>query len=130
MSAAFNVAQYLDSLDLATFGSDMFVGSEPPLPAQLLTVTLYDTGGETLDTWAGYDTPTIQIRCRAVSYLDGYNKLRAIRDALILPTEFIFGDWFYTGFWIISDIAKIGNDDRNRELFTLNLRLMREPYST
>lgn len=125
MSAAYDVAAYLTSLGQGT----IYVGNEPANKSAL-TVTIYDTGGPIGESWAGYQDPTIQIRARALSYPTGYDKLVSIRDALILPRGFTYGGWHYTGFWLISDVAKIGRDDTNRELFTLNLRLMREPSET
>lgn len=130
MSAAYNVAQYLESEGLGTLATDLFYGTEPADATAALTVTVYDTGGAATESFEGYQDPTIQIRCRALGYQTGYAKLEAIRDALVSVYGFNYGDWHYTGFWLISDIAKIGRDDRNRELFTLNLRLMREPLGT
>ncbi len=127
MSAAYEVIQLLEDLGHVTDG---FVGTEPELPTAELTVTAYDTGGAATENWAGYQDPTIQIRVRAVSYVAGYSKAEQIRDALVTPHGFIFNDWYYSGFWLISDVAHIGRDDRNRELFTVNFRLMREPVET
>lgn len=125
MSVAFDVRAYLLSLGVSV---PIYVGHEPVSPVECLTI--YDTGGSIGESWAGYDDPTIQIRARAVAYDDAYDNLRAVRDALILPTSFTFQDWHYTGFWLISDIAHIGRDDKDRPIFTLNLRLMREPVTT
>lgn len=125
MSVAADVRAYLTSLDL---GVPIFAGHEPVVPVECLTI--YDTGGDIGESWAGYDDPTIQIRARAVAYEDAYSNLRAVRDALILPHSFEHGAWLYTGFWLISDIAHIGQDDKDRPIFTLNLRLMREPLIT
>jgi hypothetical protein len=130
MSAANDVAAYLESESLGTLGSNLFVASEPADPSSALTVTLYDTGGALGESYAGYQDPTIQVRARAVSYTVAYERLQAIK-ALLLPTYgFNYGDWHYTGFWLINDIANIGRDDRDRFLLTLNLRLMREPLGT
>jgi hypothetical protein len=130
MSAAYDIANYLASIGEGTVGTDLFVADEPAAPELALCVTLYDTGGDLGQSYVGYQDPTIQIRCRAISYLTGYAKLEDIRDALVQSFGFDYGDWHYTGFWLISDIASIGRDENRRELLTLNLRLMREPLET
>lgn len=130
MSCAYSIAQYLDSLDIGTIGTDLFVGSEPDAPSAEIITTIYDTGGNPGESYAGFQDPTIQVRCCAVSYVEGYDHLQSIKAALIEQTGFIYDDWHFTGVWLISDIAGIGRDDRNREIFTFNLRLMREPVET
>lgn len=145
-SAAMHVAQYLVSVGLVTIptvpqpgirlrapddmvlnsndGWQCFVGTRPPEPNN--AVTVYDTGG----TQANADGPlydsTIQVSVRAVEYFPGYSLAMAIRDALMIPTAREIDGWHYTGFWLISDVAKIGRDDNNRELFTVNFRTMRQ----
>lgn len=102
----------------------VFVGTRPPDPSN--AVTVYDTGGNQANADVPLYDPTIQISVRSVEYFAGYDKASEIRDALILPTSCTLSGWFYTGFWLISDVAKIGRDDNNRELFTFNLRAMRQ----
>lgn len=103
----------------------IYVGSEPTLPDNC--VTLYDTGGSYANQDAMLSDPALQIRVRSFSYMDGYEQCAAIRDALIVPRSFQADDWIYTGFWLTMDISKIGRDDADRELFTCNLRAMRQP---
>lgn len=128
MSAAYDIAQHLASLGHGTLGTTLFVGTEPPLPNDCMTV--YDTGGSISESMFQMYEQTIQIRSRSVLYLNGYDILSEARDALILPTSFEFGGWHYTGIWLVSDIAKIGRDERNREILTANFRLMREPINS
>lgn len=127
MSCARDICLFIQSEGFATLGTDMFLGNEPEAQNDALTLTVYDTGGEQGESYVGYQNPTIQIRCRAVVYTTGYAKLVQIRDRLLQTYGFDYSGWHYTGFWLISDIAKIGSDDQNREIFTINFRLMREP---
>lgn len=126
MSAAHDVSLYVASLGLGT----VYVGAEPANHAATLLTTIYDTGGTPTENWAGYQDLTLQVRATASSYVAGYDRCADIRDALIAPTNADFGDWRYTGFWLISDVAHIGRDDRNRNIFTVNFRLMREPLGS
>lgn len=145
-SPADHVADYLESLGLLAVAvvpepavrirtvEDMvassseawrgFVGTEPTDPDNCVTV--YDTGGAQATADVPLYDPTIQIRVRARNYGAGYSKALELRDALTGPTGFLLDGWHYAGFWIVSDVAKIGRDDNNRELFTVNFRAMRQ----
>lgn len=61
------------------FRTNLFVGREPSVPAEC--VTIYDTGayapGLTLDGLR-YERPTIQIRVRDKSQMDGYALIQRI----------------------------------------------------
>lgn len=105
-------------------GWTVYEGNEAPSPDN--AVTVYDTGGGQANADGPLYDPTIQVRVRSLSYATGYTKALAIRDLLMIRTARIIGSWHYTGFWLISDVAKIGRDDIDRELFTVNFRLMRE----
>lgn len=123
-STAFHIATYIAAQGLGTLSTDIFVGGEPKLPDTCITA--YDTGGTHANADAGLWDTTFQIRVRSHSYLEGYALTEQIRDLLLNPTSRIIEDWYYTGFWLISDIAKIGRDESDRELFTVNFRCMRQ----
>lgn len=105
-------------------GWTVYTGNEAPSPDDAITV--YDTGGGQANADRPLYDPTIQVRVRSREYADGYTKALAIRDLLMIRTARDIGIWHYTGFWLVSDVAKIGRDDSDRELFTVNFRLMRE----
>lgn len=131
-SPAYHVAQYLDSQGIGSLDSGddwrLFVGAEPVDNAP--SITIYDTGGGESNADGPYYANTVQARIRCASYMDGYNKAIDVRNALVVPTSKEIGVWLYTGFWVVSDIAKIGRDDANREIFTINFRTMREELPT
>ena len=131
-SSAEDVASYLSTEGFGTLGAasgwGIYIGKEPTKPNT--TITVYDTGGTMGNPESLYD-PTIQVRVRSHSYEDAYEKAEDIRDDLVVDsTARIIGGWLYTGFWLISDIAKIATDENEREVLTVNFRLMREPYSS
>ena len=131
-SVAVDIAAHLENESLGVVGSEsqwgIYIGKEPPAPNDCITV--YDTGGAEGNPDGPIYRPTIQVRVRSHDYSNGYNKAEAIRDALILPTAFVLNDRLFVGAWLISDVAKIGTDENDRELFTVNFRLMLEPYTT
>lgn len=120
-----HIRDYLTELD--TFWP-IYIGSEPTTPNDC--ITLYDTGGGFANRDAQLSDSAIQIRVRSFSYADGYDQAAAVRDALIDLRGLLRDNWFYTGFWLTMDVAKIGRDDADRELFTVNLRAMRQPVET
>lgn len=128
-SAADDIADFLEDDGVGTVAGagqwGIYVGKEPVKPDDCITV--YDTGGNPDNADGPFYQPTVQIRVRSTSYALGYAKASEARDKMIIPKSRQGVEWEYTGFWLISDVAKIGTDDSDRELFTVNLRLMREP---
>jgi len=66
------------------FGTNLFVGKEPALPDE--TVTIFDVIGWppqlTFIKGEEYDSPSIQIRVRSRDYVGGWNLLDAIKRKL------------------------------------------------
>src|SRR5688572_21377715 len=132
MSAASDVAGYLVDNGFGSLGGTgqwaVYVGREPVKPDNVVTV--YDSGGGIINADAQMYEPTIQIRVRSLDYEAGYARAEAMRDLLILPTARLIGDWRYVGFWLVSDVTKFGHDEKDRNLFSVNFRAHREPYTT
>jgi|SRR5688572_8303989 len=132
MSPAQDIRQYLVDEGIGADAGEtdfaLYFGEEPPKPANV--VTLYDSGGTMENADEQLFEPSIQVRVRSKTYAEGYNKAAEIRDLLILPTGRIIADWFYIGFWLTSDVVKFGKDAQDRNLFSVNFRLMREPHTT
>ncbi|MGE0366935.1 MAG: minor capsid protein [Phycisphaerales bacterium] len=129
MSTAYEVAQYLASQSVGTFGGNslwsIHVAREPSGPDDVITV--YDTGGEEPDTdEMDLYRPSFQVRTRSVDYLEGFQKQEAIRSLLILPNSLVMGTHRYVSVNMSSDILPIGSDDNNRYLITANYRCMKE----
>jgi len=114
----------------ATSGWGIFIGKEPDKPNT--AITLYDTGGyEPNPKWL-QDNPTVQVRVRGTNYKTTLQKAKDARDALlgIGPNDFPASvTTTYVGIWVSSDVGYIGSDDKNRFIFTFNLRITIEPAS-
>ena len=67
-----------------TFASNLFIGREPTHPDNV--VTLFDTPGGppqlTYDRTEKYYYPSVQVRVRNNSYLDGWDLIHNIREVL------------------------------------------------
>lgn len=127
MSLAKDIAEYLIEEGVTT-GWGCYFSTEPPAPDKAITV--YRTGGANDNADGPYYQPTIQIRIRDNSAEVAEVKAEQIRDLLLIPTARIIGDTLVTGFWLITDIQMIGRDDNNRAIYTVNFRLMTQPYTT
>jgi len=84
--ASVDIAKLLtDESDLGlTFAEDVFVGKEPAVPNN--TITVFDTPGRppgvVLSGSTQYCFPSCQIRVRSVDYLDGWSLINKIKDVL------------------------------------------------
>ncbi len=121
-SAAFDIQQQLIDQGVLV---PIFVNSEPTKPNEVITI--YDTAGDPPNPKWLLDTPEIQIRSRSKDQAIAYSNLRDIRDRLLGISQFAEGSSFYIGIWAKDDIGYIGQDESNRSLLTINLRLVRQP---
>jgi hypothetical protein len=106
------------------FGTDIFVSTMPSEPDNC--VCLYDTGGFPQERY-DYEKPTIQIRIRNNSYVNGYNQARDLK--------YLIGTGDYNNSTIngikyvlirpSSDILYLGKDEHNRFQFTVNFQIHR-----
>lgn len=126
-----DVKNKLEADGVATFGATsgwaMYIGEEPDTPDQ--TVTLYDTtAGEPNPKWL-QDEPHVQIRVRGTraDYTGAYDKVYQIMDLLLGLPQQTLGGTVYVGIWALGDPHLLGYDDNRRPVFTLNLRMVREP---
>lgn len=128
-SPADDVAAHLVANGIGALGGTadwaVYVGSEPAKPDNCITI--YDTGGSHANADAQLEDPIIQIRARGRNYADVYAKLADAKALLLIPTGRTIGAYYYSGFWLTADIAKIGRDNDNRELLVVNFRAMRQP---
>lgn len=67
-----------------TFTKDIYIGSEPTVPDNCITI--FDTPGMgpmlTLDQYTAQEYPSVQIRVRNNSYKEGWNQLHDVMVAL------------------------------------------------
>ncbi len=123
MSTAYNVARFLEIHGFGIFAADsgwsINVGAEPELPHNC--ITLYDTGGLSPDTDQLDTRPMFQIRVRALSYAEGYTKLKAARSLLQVTGPVTLGGTRYMSFEMFGNIVSLGRDENDRHVFTLNV---------
>ena len=80
MSTPLDIANYLETNGLGTYGTNIFTGSEPPGPDD--SVTIYEYPGQPPSLKAGLEFPNINIRTRSLSWETARAKLQAIQDLL------------------------------------------------
>lgn len=108
-----------------TFGLNIFIGREPIDPDEV--ITLYDTGdSQPSDPKYLLDYPTIQIRSRAKSYETAYSKLADIKEKIIGNEKVTINGTQYVGMYVVNDIHFLQYDFRDRSIFTVNFRFVRE----
>jgi hypothetical protein len=120
-----DIKDLLESSNLGIFGTNLFIGKEPTSPSNC--VTLYDTGGSEQNARLALDEGTIQVRSRNTDYRLGYDILDSIKMNIEGRNSIEINETIYVGFWTISNIAYITQDDIGRSIFTINFRVMREP---
>jgi hypothetical protein len=102
--------------------------TEPSKPDNV--VTLYDSGGEGPDTDdLDPERCAVQVRVRSSSFTEAYDRQRAIRDLLILPSYLESDQFHYSVVTMTTNITTIGRDDKNRYLLTANYLVVREERS-
>lgn len=129
-SPAHALALYLAEFPLigafaASTGWSIAVGTEPASPDS--TITLYDApAGEAYFADADLSQPMVQVRTRARSHVEAYEKQHAIKSILSSVMNLQIDDAYYIGVWLKSEILGIGRDDNDRHLFTANYRVERQ----
>ena len=133
MSHAAIIAQYLADVsgNALTMGTNLFVGSEPKTPANVVTV--YDTGGpapnQTMDGRCFICYPTIQIRVRHASFLTGDTQARALLQEVRQITHQTLSGTRYLGVFANSETIHLGKIDTNAGLahvWASNFRIILE----
>ena len=110
-----------------TFGTNLFIGREPPKPNN--SVTIYDTSGFgpelTLDGNSGYEYPSIQIRIRNKTYQAGWTMAQTIKDTLHGLSMETINTTIYTVITCSSGPAFLDWDNEERVRFVINFNLQR-----
>jgi len=120
MSVAKDVKTLIASINTNTYTNDM-----PDAPDNC--VCIYNTGGyETeyvMNNDIDYERPTIQIRVRNTSYETADAQLVAIKQILDKQSETTINSTKYMTFYCISDILRIGRNDRERTVLAVNYEI-------
>lgn len=105
----------------------IFIGKRPDLPDSCITI--YQHGGGTPNPKWLVDYPSVQVMVRGGlnGYQAAYAKAVVIKNTLLgLPSQDLNGDrWVAVN--MVGDINSIGQDEKQRPMFSLNFRLIIEP---
>jgi hypothetical protein len=127
---AVEVAQYLAAqiagvaLDLADTTGNVFIGSKPPTPDEVLAV--WSDGGEESSTKSGYDMRTVQVMVRGTTDpTTGSDRADEVYAALhgLKGVTLPGGTLVVLCAGIQSGPVSIGEDDNGRHEYSLNFRM-------
>ncbi len=109
-----------------TFATDLFIGREPILPKNC--VTIFDTFGMApylglTDT--GYEYPSVQIRVRHINYITGWNLINDIKDAFHGRSQEVWNGTLYSVIYCSSGPALLDRDDNDNFIFIVNFNIQR-----
>jgi hypothetical protein len=111
------------------FATNLFIGREPSAPKNC--VTIYDTSGYPpylgLGGDTGYEYPSVQIRVRNASYINGWNMINDIKDALHGRHQETWNGTLYSVIYCTSDPALLDWDDNGNVRFVCNFNIQRRP---
>ena len=110
------------------FASDLFIGAEPTIPKNC--VTIFDTpGGPPQLTLAGkgenFYYPSVQIRVRNTSYVTGWALIQNIRTSLHGRAQETWNGTLYSAIFCSSGPAMLDWDENSRVRFIINFNIQR-----
>lgn len=106
-----------------TFGTDLFVGTDPTEPDNV--VGIFDTSGWAPDVKHNYENPTVQVLVRNRSYVTGWTVAHDIMQFLHNKHEETWNGTRYLAIFAQSDVLFIGRDEHDRFMFSVNFRCTR-----
>lgn len=131
---AVGLKDLLETASVGTFnvatGWGIFIGKQSE---KLDTaITIYNTGGLPPNPKWLIDNPTAQVMIRGAAngYEAAHSKAVECKDALLgLPSQTLNGDR-WDAINITGDLNELGFDEKNRPLFSINLRMIIEPAAS
>lgn len=108
------------------FPDNIFIGKEPAMPNN--SVTIYDTPGYPPQLGLndkGYEFPSIQIRVRDSSYVNGWDRAEIIKDSLHGRAQVTVNGTLYSVISCTSGPFFLDWDSKNRVRFVLNFNIQR-----
>lgn len=125
------IVTLLENASVGVFNSNedwsIVIGTTIDQPDNLISVM--GTSGKAPNPMWNIDFPSVQVKVRGANsnYVAARQKARDIKDALLgLPSQNVNGDR-WTAINMIGDITPIGNDAKQRPMFTINFALIIEP---
>mgnify|MGYP000167319760 CR=1 FL=1 len=118
-----DIAKLLENAALGlALQSNLFVSRFPESPQEV--VAIYDSPSTAPDLH-GYRYNGVNAQVRSIRYLDGWKLANDI--GLYLHTDYghVFENVYYTGIWMSTDVEPIGQDENERNLFSINFEIQR-----
>ena len=111
-----------------TFATNLFIGKEPPMPNNCVTV--FDTPGFPPQATLGigdddYYYPSVQIRVRNNDYLTGWALIQSILTSLHGRAQETWNGTLYSVILCSSGPVPLGWDENERIWFIINFNLQR-----
>jgi Bacteriophage minor capsid protein len=127
-SPAKHIADLLQTLNLGTKGTDMFVNFLPETPDN--AIAIYDRESEVEpEAKLALDTVKVQIKVRNQSRESAYNKIKSIKLALQSRNDNFTAENndIYFGFFLQQPISFIETDEKFNSFYTTAFRLNIQP---
>lgn len=103
----------------------VFLSKLPDSPDEV--ISLFDSGGLAPNPKWLLDYPDISVIVRGKTYQATFDKMKAVKDALLgLPAQVINGDR-WDGVTQIGEFAFVGYDNKDRPQFSTTFRVILEP---
>ncbi len=119
-----DIKDYLETNNIGTFGADLFIGQLPPSPDDC--IALFEYAGEPPDLhWPG-EYPGLQVICRGNKYNACRGKIELVKNTLHGVTEEIINGTRYLLIQARQSPESMGKDENGRQLFVINLRIIKE----
>jgi hypothetical protein len=109
-----------------TYATNLFIGTEPSIPKDCVTV--FDTPGFAPYlglTSIGYEYPSVQIRVRSTKYTTGWNLIEQIKNALHGKKQETWNGSLYTVIYCSGSPALLDKDDNGNFRFVCTFNLQR-----
>ena|SRR3972149_2719233 len=115
-----------DDLIFEGIGLNVFVGREMPQPKNCITI--FDTPGFPPDLnleTQGYEYPSVQIRVRNATYINGWDIAERIKNALHGISHTTVNATLYTVIYCANGPALLDWDDNGNARFVINFNMQR-----
>lgn len=120
-SVALDIAEYLEDQSIGVVGTDIFVGFQPDISDNIITI--YVSGGSSPSIPIDLEYPSIQVVVRNTSYATCESKAYSIFNALHTTGNTSIEGSTYQGIYANQQPFSLGKDDQNRSEFVINFRI-------
>ena len=112
------------------FTDNLFIGQEPTSPANCVTIFDRPSSPPQLnyDRYEIYEYPSVQIRCRNVSYLEAEEQARDIY-LFLHGLKIEINNTLYTLIQCTTTPTLLDWDENNRARFIINFEIQRRPIN-